>query len=155
MLISSVSFAGNIVVKGDSTKQEQAKSIYPLSDPRNPDCPCHKLQQKAEDEYKKLQKRERYDPVQVVNRVVEPQMELIAQIKLDEIVYHPQNKVPDTLLANNINSYTFGGNGSSTIIVGTKRKHRSNFMIKARKKWDSIFSRSDKYKQKHYKCFDW
>ena len=28
---------------------------YELNDPRNPDCPCHKLQKQAEDEYKQLQ----------------------------------------------------------------------------------------------------
>lgn len=26
-------------------------AAYPLNDPRNPDCPCHKLQKQAEDEY--------------------------------------------------------------------------------------------------------
>ena len=31
----------------DSTKQK-----YDLNDPRNPDCPCHKFQKLAEDEYK-------------------------------------------------------------------------------------------------------
>jgi hypothetical protein len=28
---------------------------YDLNDPRNPNCPCHKLQKQAEDEYKQLQ----------------------------------------------------------------------------------------------------
>lgn len=31
---------------------------FPLSDPRNPNCPCHKLQQLADDEYKKIQKQD-------------------------------------------------------------------------------------------------
>jgi hypothetical protein len=36
----------------DSTKQK-----YDLNDPRNPDCPCHKYQKLAEDEYKNKEKR--------------------------------------------------------------------------------------------------
>ncbi|MCW3072536.1 MAG: hypothetical protein JWO44_2426 [Bacteroidetes bacterium] len=29
----------------------QQNSTYALNDPRNPDCPCHKLQKQAEEEY--------------------------------------------------------------------------------------------------------
>ena len=36
----------------DSTRQQS----FGLNDPRNPDCPCHKYQQLAEEEYRKLQK---------------------------------------------------------------------------------------------------
>ncbi len=32
---------------------------YPLSDPRNPNCPCHKRQQLADEEFKKLVRRGR------------------------------------------------------------------------------------------------
>jgi hypothetical protein len=32
----------------------QNKVQYALNDPRNPDCPCHKYQKMADDEYKKL-----------------------------------------------------------------------------------------------------
>ncbi len=39
-------FAGALETGGDSTKQK-----YASSDPRNPDCPCHKYQQQAENEY--------------------------------------------------------------------------------------------------------
>lgn len=31
-----------------------AQSEYPINDPRNPKCPCHKYQQQAEEEYKQL-----------------------------------------------------------------------------------------------------
>ena len=36
----------------DTTKISKEK--YELNDPRNPDCPCHKLQKQAEDEYARL-----------------------------------------------------------------------------------------------------
>lgn len=32
----------------------QTGEQYPLNDPRNPNCPCHKLQKQAEDEYRNL-----------------------------------------------------------------------------------------------------
>lgn len=32
----------------------KAQTTYPINDPRNPNCPCHKYQKQAEEEYKKL-----------------------------------------------------------------------------------------------------
>lgn len=32
----------------------KAQSSYPINDPRNPDCPCHKYQKLADEEFKKL-----------------------------------------------------------------------------------------------------
>jgi hypothetical protein len=37
-----------------SVATDTVKQQYALNDPRNPDCPCHKYQKMAEDEYKKL-----------------------------------------------------------------------------------------------------
>ena len=42
--LTQLSFAGT-----DTTKI--ANQQYALNDPRNPDCPCHKLQKQAEDEF--------------------------------------------------------------------------------------------------------
>ncbi len=44
-LLSSTAFAQNLL----NNKQ------YDLNDPRNPDCPCHKLQKLADDEYNRQQ----------------------------------------------------------------------------------------------------
>jgi hypothetical protein len=46
VFITFTSFAGTNNSGTDSTKQK-----YETNDPRNPDCPCHKHQQQAEDEY--------------------------------------------------------------------------------------------------------
>jgi hypothetical protein len=52
-------FAGACNNPGDSLKQgKKSKNIYPLDDPRNPDCPCHDLQRKADEEYRRLQAKE-------------------------------------------------------------------------------------------------
>lgn len=34
-----------------SAQNNAGKNKYELNDPRNPDCPCHKLQKQAEEEY--------------------------------------------------------------------------------------------------------
>jgi hypothetical protein len=44
MLLSTIVFS-----------QTNVNQKYDLNDPRNPDCPCHKLQKQAEDEYKQIQ----------------------------------------------------------------------------------------------------
>jgi hypothetical protein len=33
---------------------DSTRGRYPLNDPRNPDCPCHKYQEQADREYAKL-----------------------------------------------------------------------------------------------------
>ena len=35
-----------------------AQPQYDINDPRNPDCPCHKYQQQAEEEYARMNKTE-------------------------------------------------------------------------------------------------
>ncbi|MGZ3866701.1 MAG: hypothetical protein ACXVC6_07335 [Bacteroidia bacterium] len=47
-----------VCVKGYSCTlpgKDTIKSKYELNDPRNPNCPCHKHQQQAENEYRQLQ----------------------------------------------------------------------------------------------------
>ena len=38
--------------------RDSLRKKYALSDPRNPDCPCHKYQKKAEKEFNKLSRTE-------------------------------------------------------------------------------------------------
>jgi hypothetical protein len=42
-----ISFATGDTLTGDTTK-------YALNDPRNPNCPCHDAQKKADEEYRKM-----------------------------------------------------------------------------------------------------
>ena len=42
-------FTKSIFGSGDSVQQQ-----FPVTDPRNPNCPCHAHQKKAEEEYKRL-----------------------------------------------------------------------------------------------------
>ncbi|MFL5764055.1 MAG: hypothetical protein ACJ77K_08950 [Bacteroidia bacterium] len=47
LLFFALLFTGNVCFA-------QNKVQYALNDPRNPDCPCHKYQKMADDEYNKL-----------------------------------------------------------------------------------------------------
>ncbi len=49
LFISKISFG--TIINTDTTKQQ-----YALNDPRNPNCPCHKYQKLAEEEYRDLLK---------------------------------------------------------------------------------------------------
>ena len=42
-------WTGSVYSVGDTTQQQ-----FPITDPRNPNCPCHDHQKKAEEEYKRL-----------------------------------------------------------------------------------------------------
>ncbi len=50
--VFQVSFACAIV------KEDSLKSRFNINDPRNPNCPCHKYQKLADEEYKKLRGKE-------------------------------------------------------------------------------------------------
>lgn len=52
-LLIALIFLFTTSVKAQSLPTGQAGE-YPLNDPRNPKCPCHKYQQQAEEEYKQL-----------------------------------------------------------------------------------------------------
>jgi len=53
LLCFQFSFANASVLKEDSLSTK-----FPLNDPRNPNCPCHKYQKLADDEFKKLLMRD-------------------------------------------------------------------------------------------------
>jgi hypothetical protein len=53
----------------------QNSSEFPLNDPRNPNCPCHKFQKLAEEEYKNLMARGNSVPVKKVDRSSEKNWE--------------------------------------------------------------------------------
>ncbi len=68
--------------KGDSLKNK-----YNINDPRNPDCPCHIYQKKAEREYKKLLKNQEKQTVFVLPVKAEPNR--VKNVK-DVIAHQPR-----------------------------------------------------------------
>lgn len=58
LISTQLSFAGT-----DTTKV--ADQQFPLNDPRNPNCPCHKLQKQAEDEFEQQNKsKDRFENIE-------------------------------------------------------------------------------------------
>lgn len=45
----------NPITSSDPTDPDTTKPKYDINDPRNPDCPCHKAQQQANEEYQNSQ----------------------------------------------------------------------------------------------------
>jgi hypothetical protein len=54
VLSSCLLFAAHLAGAANSAEADSSKSKYALSDPRNPDCPCHKYQAQADKEYARL-----------------------------------------------------------------------------------------------------
>lgn len=52
-ILFSALFLMNINLNAKTTPKDSLKIVYPKSDPRNPDCPCHKYQKLAEREFKR------------------------------------------------------------------------------------------------------
>ncbi len=50
-------FGVQIMIAGDGDKPKKAQ--YDLNDPRNPDCPCHKYQKLADEEFMRLLKKDK------------------------------------------------------------------------------------------------
>ena len=72
IFILAISSAKGNICKGDSVKGK-----YAINDSRNPDCPCHFLQRKAEQEYQKLLTKD------LSNRTKQEKKKIIQPIKSD------------------------------------------------------------------------
>ena len=57
LIFLSLLLCVQISLAGDGDKGKKGK--FDLNDPRNPDCPCHKYQKIADEEYFKLLKQEK------------------------------------------------------------------------------------------------
>ncbi len=51
-------FAISNIYAGNICYEDSLKKSYDINDPRNPNCPCHKYQKMADDEYAKLMGKE-------------------------------------------------------------------------------------------------
>ncbi len=47
-------FGAQLLCASNGVETDSLKNKFPLNDPRNPNCPCHKYQQQADKEYAKL-----------------------------------------------------------------------------------------------------
>lgn len=157
---------------------------FPLSDPRNPNCPCHKLQQLADEEYNKIQKK---DPDSILQQKVKQQDEVdrIKNINSNnkKIIQHNELSNPAISL-NNIQiqqplvqdgNYDLGSLESGTqndnavqrgafskeaaskksIAFLYKKSALKKFLCKVGRKWERVVHRR-KNKVHHVdNCFSW
>jgi hypothetical protein len=121
---SQLSFAS---VATDTTKQQ-----YALNDPRNPNCPCHKYQKMAEDEYKRSHPGNNTSKVNETNENTNTTNVNSQKIPVDRV-----NK------------------NSEISFNRLKRKSVINWIIKC-KRW-LIFKHSKikKYRPNYSVCFKW
>ncbi len=47
-------FGAHLLCASNGLETDSTKGKYPITDPRNPNCPCHKYQAEADKEYAKL-----------------------------------------------------------------------------------------------------
>mgnify|MGYP001572075539 CR=1 FL=1 len=57
VLLASVNVASGKSF-GNTSPPDTAKTQYDINDPRNPNCPCHKQQQQADDEYEQMKQQQ-------------------------------------------------------------------------------------------------
>jgi hypothetical protein len=138
---------------------------YDLNDPRNPDCPCHKAQKLADDEYRNSQVQQgnknpvNNDPVHVNEDVNRGNNSNVNRGNNSDV---NRGNPADNVNANadintNQTSYTGGSSGS--------QKHYSKFykFSKKMKRWTKKMNRKLKSKNKGTKggkfrvadCFHW
>lgn len=148
---------------GTTDPSAQTKTILPdtgkydLNDPRNPDCPCHKAQKLADDEYRNSQvQRQNNNPVDnnPVNLNEDANRGNNSNVNRDTPVDHVNT---NTDINVNKTSYTGGSSGS--------QKHYSKFykFSKKMKRWTKKMNRKLKSKNKGTKggkfrvadCFHW
>ena len=135
----------NIVLSQTNNQQ------YELNDPRNPDCPCHKLQKLAEDEYKQLQMQNNTDQ----------------QLALNINKQNPINNNNNSINDNGIDQQSRKGNdnfgqSSQKASIGTatsgERKKKKSLLWLVQKKRNVFrikYSRIKKFRINDSECFHW
>jgi hypothetical protein len=130
--VASGTFASSMPALTDTTKKN-----FPLNDPRNPDCPCHKFQKIADDEYKEMQKKE--------NRKEEQKKGPTKKEVVKKETDHPgesgnENSEEKRKRSENING---------------KRQQHGKCFYKAKSAWSKKFSKRFRSKKDPSSCFHW
>ncbi len=92
--------------------QNTGNQEYDINDPRNPNCPCHKLQQLADDEYNRIQNDDNRQ-----NNKVNEQNQLFASNNFNNINQFDNNdnqQIQQVLNVNNFNPIDNNGNDNSS-----------------------------------------
>lgn len=142
---------------------------YPITDPRNPNCPCHQHQKKADEEYRKLLQNQ-YDNEEIIvaqqtqninvqplaqNQFINqplPQHNINAMPEVPQIALPALNK-PDIKFSIHVAKPALGG--YSGVTVKHKKHSVKKLSFKTSRKLKKIFHHKKKIRVKHANCFEW
>lgn len=123
---------------------------YDINDPRNPNCPCHKMQKQADEEYALLMNKEKNNNSNLQSNKNKSHVndELIAlnKIDLNEIEWNkPEVQLPQLKL-----------NKTDIAFAGTSKLKKKNYGLRKTKfKLLNKFKAKTKFKNKVDFCFEW
>lgn len=135
---------------------------YPITDPRNPNCPCHEQQKKAEEEYRQLLAKENKNQVQQVDQESFNVQHLLSQYANEESgnIFVSSSQLEETSVnkpeinfSRTLMHFPFKG------YAGAGYKYKSSHWKKASfrlsKKIKHIVQHKKKVRVKHSSCFRW
>lgn len=112
------------------------KQVFDLNDPRNPDCPCHKYQKMADDEFEKLQKKNK------LNRSDEA-----ADDRNDQNLNLKKSQSKDSEIVSNPLHSNYSKKKKRKIVKRRVHKHINLFALKSFK--------AKSFKPSYSVCFKW
>ncbi|CAN5411046.1 hypothetical protein BH10BAC1_BH10BAC1_15720 [soil metagenome] len=159
LLLFILFFSMNKIAIAQTTNQQ-----YDLNDPRNPDCPCHKLQKQADDEYQRqLNLGNNFnDNDNIGNQQLQNFNPINTTIETNKLINFNQvnnNLGNDSKSKINTRSFqpqsnnTSSGSGSS--VGKNKKKKASNWFVKKMHRTKLKHSRIKKVKPNYAVCYKW
>ncbi len=112
------------------------KQVFDLNDPRNPDCPCHKYQKMADDEFGKLQKNNK------LNR-----SDVVADVGDDQNLNPKQRQSKDSEIVSNPPHSNYSKNKKRKTVKRKVLKHVNLFSLRSFK--------TKRFKPSYSFCFKW
>jgi hypothetical protein len=111
------------------------KHVFDLNDPRNPECPCHKYQKMADDEFEKLKKSNALNQSETITEIGNNQQLNVSKIQI---------KVTDSV-SSDTGSYHLKKKNRKRITYPMFKRHYFAFK----------FLKTHKYKPSYSVCFKW
>lgn len=112
------------------------KQVFDLNDPRNPDCPCHKYQKMADEEFEKLQEKNK------LNRSDE-----VAELGNDQNLNLKKSQSKDSENVSNPPNSNYSKKKKRKIVKRRVHKHINLFTLKSFK--------TKRFKPSYSVCFKW
>lgn len=112
------------------------KQVFDLNDPRNPDCPCHKYQKMADEEFEKLPKKNK------LNRSDE-----VADVGDDQNLNLKQRQSKDSEIISNPPHSNYSKKKKRKTVKRRGHRHINLFTLKSFK--------TKRFKPSYSVCFKW